>query len=139
MRDGRNDFFDEFADLFKLSFSNFNRPVKDMQPYRYERTENGFIFIVNTLGINKNDILVEINVQQGDPYRYLHIKGSTEMEKINFKNSVDLAIRLRITEDIEELAYEVKDGLTIVYIKLKKGTMPEIVAKYVESPEDLGF
>jgi len=136
MRDG---FFDEFDQLFKLAFSNFNRPVKDMQPYRYEKTDNGFIFVVNTLGIGKDDISVQINTQKGDPYRYLHVKGATKMEKINFQNSVDLAIKLRIDEEIENLAYEVKDGLTIIYIKLKKTVQPEITAKYIENSEELGF
>jgi len=133
------DFFDEFENLFKLTFSNFNRPVKDMQPYRYQKTENGYIFVINTLGIGKNDVSVEITSQKGDPYRSLRVSGKTKMEKINFENNVDLAIRLITDEEIEDVAYEVKDGLTIIYLKVKKNILPELKAKFIEDSSDLGF
>jgi hypothetical protein len=42
------------------------------------------------------------------------------MEKIDFENRVELTIRLILEEKIENVAYDVKDGLTIVYIKVKR-------------------
>jgi len=134
-------FFDEFdrelSKLFRLSFSNFNRPVKDMQPYKYHKVENGYIFVINTLGISKNDISIKITNEKGVPYPMLKIQGKTMMEKIKFENSVDLGILLGFDEDIEEVVYEVKDGLTVVYLKLKKAE-PEmnIEAKYIDEEFD---
>jgi HSP20 family molecular chaperone IbpA len=135
-------FFDEFDrelnKLFRLSFNNFNRPVKDMQPYRYVRTDNGYIIVINTLGIGKSDIEVKINREKGDAYPTLQVKGSTVMEKIGFKNTVDTALRLGFDEDIEDVKYEVKDGLTIIYLKLKKTESENLIkAKYVD--EDFDF
>ena len=139
MREFFDDFEREINNLFKLSFSNFNRPVKDMQPYQYRKTDTGFVIIVNTLGISKNDISVEVKTKKGDPYRYLHVSGKTKMEKFNFENNVNLAIRLLIDEDIEEVAYEVRDGLTIVHLKLKASHLPELTARLVDTEDELGF
>jgi HSP20 family molecular chaperone IbpA len=133
------DFFDEFENLFKMTFNTFNRPVKDMQPYRFLKKENGYIFVINTLGISKEDLSVQINTEKGDPYRYLHIKGETKLEKFNFENRVELAIRLITNEEIENVAYEVKDGLTIVYLKTKKNPEDTFKAKYIENSSELGF
>jgi len=139
----RKSFFDDFEkeinNLFKLSFSNFNRPVKDMQPFYHQKTDTGFVIVINTLGIGKKDILVEIKTKKGDPYRYLHVSGKTKMEKINFDNNVEMAIRLLIDEELDEVAYEVKDGLTIVHLKLKNIELPELKAKFIENISELGF
>jgi hypothetical protein len=110
-----------------------------MQPYRFIKKDNGFIFVINTLGIKREDIMVRVNTEQGDPYRYLHVQGKTEMEKINFENAVDLAIRLKIDEEIEDIAYEVHDGLTIVYLKLKQVPKVEMQAKYLDESKDFDF
>ncbi len=133
------DFFEEFENLFKMTFNTFNRPVKDMQPYRFLKKDNGYIFVINTLGISKEDLTVQINTEKGDPYRYLHIKGETKLEKFNFENRVELAIRLITNEEIENVAYEVKDGLTIVYLKTKKNPEETFKAKYIENSSELGF
>jgi len=136
-RDFFDDFENDFARLFKLSFSNFNRPVKDMQPYKLIKNENGYILILNTLGISKTDISVKISTERGDPYPYLRISGKTKMEKFELENTVDLSIRLIIEQEIEDVAFEVKDGLTIVYLKLKKES-PEVKleAKYLDDNFD---
>jgi HSP20 family molecular chaperone IbpA len=130
-------FDNELNKLFRLSFSNFNRPVKDMQPYKYIRTDNGFIFVINTLGISKTDVQVSVANDKGDPYPTLRVKGKTMMEKVQFENTVDLALRLVIDEEVEEVAYEVKDGLTIIYLKLKKPEpTSKIEAKYIDENFD---
>jgi HSP20 family molecular chaperone IbpA len=134
------DFFNEFErdlnNLFKMTFSTFNRPVKDMQPYKWYKKDNGLVFVINTLGISKKDVSVQINTERGDPYRYLHVKGQTKMEKIDFENTVELAIRLIMDDEIEDVSYDVRDGLTIVYLKLKKESKePLLKAKAIESEE----
>jgi HSP20 family molecular chaperone IbpA len=141
MFDDFEGFHRDFNDLFNLVFSNFNRPVKDMQPYKVVRKENGIIFVLNTLGINRDDIFVEISNKKGDPYRYLNVKGSTVMEKIDFKNNVDFSIRLKFDDEITNLAYDVKDGLTVIYMKFKEvEPLKMIQARRIdEIEEDLGF
>jgi HSP20 family molecular chaperone IbpA len=129
------DFFDEFNremnELFKLSHSFFNRPVKDMQPYHLVKVDNGYIVVINTLGIDKEDIMVELKTKQGSPYKYLHVSGKTKMEKINFENNVDLAIALHMGSDIVDLTYNIKNGLTVVFLKMSEPKV-ELEAKFVE-------
>jgi HSP20 family molecular chaperone IbpA len=134
-----DDFDRELTNLFKMTFNTFNRPVKDMQPYNFIKKDNGYIFVINTLGISKEDLTVQITTEKGDPYRYLRIKGETKLEKFNFENRVELAIRLITSEEIESVAYEVKDGLTIVYLKTKKNPEESFKAKYIENSSELGF
>jgi len=134
--------FDEFFnEFFKLKTNNFNRPVKDMQPYHYIQNENGFTFVINTLGINKKDIEVEIGTQPGEPYRILTIKGATKMPSISFENRIDVSVRLRFDDEIEDLAYETKDGLTIIYLKVKvdKPEEKKLEARELNSDEDFDF
>jgi HSP20 family molecular chaperone IbpA len=135
------DSFDrDINNLFKQVFSNFNRPVKDMQPYKVVRKDGGIIFVLNTLGISRDDLTIEIANKKGDPYRYLNVKGTTEMEKIDFSNKVDFSIRLLFDDEIKKLAYEVKDGLTIIYMKFEEPKKIETVeARLLEEDEDLGF
>jgi HSP20 family molecular chaperone IbpA len=131
------DFEREWNRFFKLSFSNFNRPVKDMQPYKLMKSEKGYAVILNTLGIAREDLEVKVAHNKGEPFPTLFVKGKTLMGKLNFENTVDLAIRLNTDERIEDVMYEVKDGLTIVYLKLEeKEPKIKIEAKYIDDDFD---
>ena len=70
-----NDFFNEFNKIFGLVSNNFNRPVKDMQPYNIFKQDKGYIIVVNTLGINREDLDIEIVEEKGRPFPVLKIKG----------------------------------------------------------------
>lgn len=133
------DLFSEFNfdDLFESMWNRFNRPVKDLYPYSVYRSEGkGFVVICNTLGMDKNDLSVRVETQKGTPYPILHIKGNTDLQKINYKNSVDLAIQLRFDKKIESVNYEVKNGLTTVYIKTEQQFIePAIEAKCLEDDD----
>jgi HSP20 family molecular chaperone IbpA len=129
--------FEGLDSLFKQVFNNFNRPVKDMKPYKVVRKDGGIIFVLNTLGISQDDLSIEIANKKGDPYRYLNVKGTTEMEKIDFSNKVDFSIRLLFDDEIKKLAYEVKDGLTIIYMKFEESKKIEALeAKLLEEGDD---
>ena len=134
-----DNFFNEFNKIFGLVSNNFNRPVKDMQPYNIFKQDKGYIIVVNTLGIKREDLDIEIVEEKGRPFPVLRIKGKTAMENINFENSVNFGITLNIQEDIDELAYETKDGLTIIYLKLKQEKKQKMIAKFIENPDDFKF
>lgn len=128
------DLFDDFDGIFSTLFNRFNRPVREVNAYSvYKSPGKGFIVVCNTLGIDKNDLTVNIEKEKGRPFPILKIKGKTEIEKINFSNTVDLAIQLRLTaEDIQEVKYEMKNGLTIVYIAVKVEEAPKVEAKFID-------
>ena len=128
------DLFDDFDGLFSSLYNRFNRPVRDMSPYAvYKSPGKGFIVVCNTLGIDKEDLSVNIEKEKGRPFPILKIKGKTEIQKINFANSVDLAIQLKLDSDIKDIKYEMKNGLTIIYIATKVEEVPTVEAKYVEN------
>ena len=129
------DFFDNFGDnMFNLMWNRFNRPVKDMQPTTIYRSEGkGYVIVVNTLGMDKNDLSVKIEKQKGRPNPILHVKGETNLEKIHYNNTVDVSLELRFEHEIEDVSYEVKNGLTTVYIKCKEFNQdPGLTAKCIE-------
>lgn len=120
------DFFDDFNNFFGKAWSNFSRPVKDMYPYTVYKIDNKrYIVACNTLGISKDDLKVGVETnKKGSTYPVLRIKGSTKFDKqgVKFDNNVDLGINLEIDPneaEVEDVKYEVKDGITIVYLKLK--------------------
>lgn len=131
-------FFD-FDSFFDRAWNNFNRPVKDMYPYQAYKAENGYIIVCNTLGIDKKDISVGIEREKGTAYPVLKIKGKSELERINFENSVDLGILLKFRSDIASVKYEVKNGLTIVYLKVEEPEKPQLSAEYIEPGDDFDF
>lgn len=125
--------FDDFENMFSRLYSRFNRPCLDQSPYSvYKAAGKGYIIVCNTLGIDKENLSVNIEKEKGRAYPILRIRGKTEMPKINFSNSVDLAIQLKLDSEITDVKYELKNGLTIVYIAVKVEEIPKMEAKYIE-------
>ena len=129
--------FNNFDEFFNLMWNRFNRPVKDQYPCSvYSADGKGYVIVCNTLGMDKNDLSVKIEKQKGCPNPILHIKGATNLSKIQFNNTVDISIELRFEHTIEEVNYEVKNGLTTVYIKCKEFNQdPGLSAKYIDSDD----
>lgn len=128
--------FDDFDSIFSGIYNSFNRPVKDMQPFKAYKNEKGYIIVCNTLGISKSDLHVKIDREKGNPYPILKIDGYTKIEKVNFENKVNLGITLRINDKIKSVNYEVKNGLTIVYLELEKPEVETLTAKYIDGELD---
>lgn len=127
------DFFNEFDGLFDKMWNRFNRPVFDQKPYNvFDVPGKGFIVVCNTLGIAKENISVRIESEKGQGFPVLKIKGETDISKINFRNSIDLGIKLKLDNPVESVSYEVKDGLTIIYLQTKKEEKEQITAKYID-------
>lgn len=122
--------FNELSTFFDNMWNNFSRPVKDMQPFSvYQNEDKGYILVVNTLGINKEDLTVNLENEKGSLYPILKIKGETTIEKINFSNKVNLGIQLKIKDKVEAIDYTVNNGLTIIYLKIKKPEKETLTAR----------
>lgn len=132
------DFFDDFNSIFNALTNRFNRPVREVNGFTvFKSPGKGFVVVCNTLGINKDDLKVGIEKQKGRAFPILKVKGSTTIENIGFKNSVDLAIELKFDSEIENINYKMENGLTIVYIKLKnlKEEKPQLKANFIDSAD----
>ena len=137
---GSNSYFDEFDNMFNKVYNVFNRPVKDMKPFRtFQVDDKGFIIVCNTTGIDPDKITVKIEKEQGRPYPILKITGETKIERIDFENRVNLGIELRLDREIEKLSYEVKNGLTTVYIKLKGEQKDVLSAQFIDKDDSLDW
>lgn len=125
-------------DFFEKSNYFFNRPVKDMAPYSIYPAKSGYILTVNTLGISKDDLEIKLLKQKNSKDRQLSIQGKTKIDKLNFENSINLTLQLKFFEEIEDLTYECKDGLTLIYLKTKKedDIQDVMTAKFLEGSID---
>ena len=132
-------FNNNFDDLFSGLFNRFNRPVLDQQYYNVYRKEGkGYIIVFNALGIKKEDISVNIEQPNGKRFKTLHVKGQTDIDEIEYHNSIDMAVELRFEEEIQDVSYKVADGLLYVYLKAKTVEDNRIEAKYIEN-DDAGL
>lgn len=127
-------FFDDFERIFARMDNIFNRPVKDQKPFTVYQSDKGYIVVCNTLGISRNDLKINVSKELGNPYPVLSITGETKIEKIDFSNNVNLRIRLMMDDEIESVSYETRDGLTLVYLKMKQLTnkIDTFEAKYID-------
>ena len=123
-------FFDDFNSMFDRITNQFTRPVKDQNPFSVYSSDKGYVIVCNTLGLGKDDVKVNVAKEKGCAFPLLTIHGEKKIEKINFSNNVNLKIRLRLEEEIESVTYEVKDGLTYVYLKTKVEKPDTIEAVY---------
>ena len=113
-----NDFFDILSEMFGTTSYRFQRPTLDQKPYKAYSTENGMILVVNTLGISKSDINVEMSRPLANGFRKINVSGKTKIPTINEENKIDLSIILKFQVEIQKINYEVKDGFTYIYIKV---------------------
>ena len=113
-------FDDYFDDLFSKVWNNFSRPVLDQKPFSYFPCDKGYIIVVNTLGIDKKNLSVTLENEKGRPYPVLKIKGETDLKKIDFKNSVNLGIGLKVDSEIKDISYKCENGLTTILVETEK-------------------
>lgn len=100
----RTSLIDEF-------FKGWNRPVMEVKGWKSIPTDNGYVIIANTLGIEKKDIKINLDGKT------LTLEGKTEVKEIDFTNTVKYRWDLsNLITRIENIEYEVKNGL--VYIDI---------------------
>jgi HSP20 family molecular chaperone IbpA len=102
-------------DLFDLVLKNWTRPVYEATGYKVIPVENGYQIVLNVLGIKEKDIAIKVD--RG----VLSVSGKTENELIKFTNSVNYKFNIeKFKNDLDEVKYEVQDGLMIVTLILKE-------------------
>lgn len=116
---------------FGLLSNVWNSPVKDMKPMKAFAVEDGYNIVCKTLGIAKEDIHVDVINDGGSPM--LKISGATRIDNIDFENTVDLRIKLTYAEKIEAIEYCVRDGLTIIHLKIDRTIPTNLTATYSDN------
>ena len=117
-------FFDD--DFFKCGFGlpisiRYNTAgTKDMMPavWRDYFDENGnkigYKAICRTVGVDESDVKIEIKENS------LIVSGKTEYEGSIYSQYVELPIVEDVMSNIEKVDYKTKNGLTYIYLKVKK-------------------
>lgn len=110
---------ENFLSIFNdLDYLMFNRPMKlnDMNPIKFIKTDSGYTAIVNTLGINEDDISVSIDGN------YLVVSGETEDDELksNYTQNFKLKINESILSNISGIKYCSKNGVTKIYLEIEK-------------------
>lgn len=108
---GLNDFFDGFLKPINLKFQT---PNQDMKPTYFEKTKNGYKATCRSVGIDSKDIDVKLKDD------YIHLEGKTEMDGYTYSVSYDIPILDDIRDNIENIRYKTKNGITIIYINTKR-------------------
>ena len=105
--------FSIFNEVENLMFS---RPFKDMSPIKFFKNEDGYVGYCLTTGIKPES--VEVKPEDG----YIKVNGFTKDEEFNeeFSQSFCVKVNPDIYKNIEELTYTSKDGVTKIYLKVKK-------------------
>lgn len=115
-------------DIDKL-WGDFTRPFKEVDQARlYRHPENkGYILVINALGIDNDHIKVEYKEATAGTLPTITVTGSQQNEFSQKTYSVNYAAGIRITEVIEDVVYDCKDGLCTIFFKIKKEDEREAV------------
>lgn len=113
-------------DLFDLVFKEWNRPVKEVKGYSAIKTDDGYVVVINALGISKDDLTIDMSGN------HLIVKGETKIEEIDFTNRVSYQFDVGdLGGEVKTIEYSLKDGFLYVDIKLKK-EKPKVKIQYKE-------
>lgn len=88
--------------------------IKQQKPVTWNNTDNGYRAICRTVGINPDDVKIEI-VDDG-----IHLTGTTIVDDEEYSVSYIMPVSSMIMNKIEDIKYESKNGLTYIYLNLKK-------------------
>ncbi len=94
----------------------FNSSVIDTNPIVCYKKEKDYIVEVKTLGIDKNDINVKLDGN------ILIVSGESK-NKYNdkpFNANIKVRLRKELLNDIENIDYTSKNGITYVFIRMKE-------------------
>ena len=102
----------------------FNRPVKDMTPYKVVDRDDKTILILNTLGISADDI--EVEVVPGNEYstQQLHVSGKTKDELSEKEYNINMKFTLK--KPIKKIEWESRDGLTYLNLMFVEPEKPSV-------------
>ncbi|WP_333859284.1 hypothetical protein [Clostridium sp.] len=87
---------------------------KDIYPSRWEEAPNGYKAVCRTVGIRPEDVSV---VLKND---YVQVSGKSVVDSHDYSVSCNLPIGLKMRDRIESIDYRAQDGITIIYLNVKK-------------------
>lgn len=101
---------------WEKDFYNFCLPTKDMTPYSIVHDKDKSTIVVNMVGIDPNDIKVEIERLRNCDY--LVINGETKNKTLNksFSKSLRFAVD---SDEIKKIEYSSENGLLTIEIFYK--------------------
>lgn len=99
----------------------FNRDEKDMHPYSIKNDKDKTIITHNILGINKEDLLITNECENGTTF--IAIKGKTKDNITGKEYSVNSRFALDETQlDLTNIKATAKNGLLYIIIPIKEKT-----------------
>lgn len=106
-------------------FYRFNRWEKDMNPYsiKYNKDNGSVIMSHNILGIDKKDLSVTVNPENGK--NYLVISGKTVDEVTGKEYSVNSRFYISNDYDVDKMKAEARNGLVYITIPYKKEVLED--------------
>lgn len=141
MRTGFNNFDSAFDSMFnQLSQLGFGSPInirfntgntKDMNPAVWkiweqdipdstEKEQIGYEAICRTVGIREDDIKLELR-DFG-----LCLDGTSDVEENRYSQHIELPISREIMRNIENITYHSQDGLTYIFVRMKRPEIREV-------------
>lgn len=112
---------------FDRNFYRFTRNLKDMYPYEIIRNDNKATIVHNVVGLSKDHI--KVSCEREGYYDYLVIAGDHKNEITQKVYSVDSRFVIDI-DSIENVQWEVKDGLLYIDVIFKKPEKPNLQISY---------
>ncbi|MFL0194478.1 hypothetical protein ACJDU8_02660 [Clostridium sp. WILCCON 0269] len=88
---------------------------KDMSPVCWEEAPNGYKATCRTVGIRPEDVKVILKDDN------IHVSGKSVLDNYDYCVSYNLPLDWNIRNNIECIDYRTQDGITIVYLNVKKG------------------
>ena len=111
-------FNDLFEDIFAFGFGRPTRLIfntnglKDMNPFFWSKTDDGYKATVKTLGIE--------NVRV-DTYEYgITISGENEIDGKKYDTTLELPICPDVLDNVIEITHQTKCGITIINLITSK-------------------
>lgn len=113
--------FDELFNSFDWDKKNykFNRDEKDMHPYSIIDNEKEVIIVHNVLGIDKKDLKISLNKENGNTYILIEGKSIDELTKKEYSISSKFVVDATQL-NIKDISSTMKNGLLYIIIPLKK-------------------
>ena len=143
--------FEEIDDMFDRFYTmGFGVPqkirfntgyTKDMNPAYWseweeeivdstEKEKVGYKAVCRTVGIREEDVKLELR-DYG-----LCLDGMTEIDGQRYSQHVELPISREIMKNIDEITYHSKDGLTYIYLRMKKPEIREVPIRKIAIGEN---
>jgi HSP20 family molecular chaperone IbpA len=115
--------FDPFSIFFPKNLYSFSHPTLDMFPYKKIVKDGKLCFVINVLGIDKKDILVDVNSTDTSGVSALTVKGNTKNELLEEDYSINLTIYIKKPKTIE---WSVINGLLQIEVEPEKQEKPNV-------------